>query len=193
VLGVTGELDADTCEVCGSLCPLLKGLNNQDGASLAREPRAEELRGAFEDVADIVERKEWIEDCDGEALNPLNKGVATAVGESSGGRSMITRLGLSSIGAIFVDMIEFRCAFHLSLAFRIVIPPNDVTELRFGFEIWGPATLRENMSMSNLSASALGIGMSCRVSVGGAKESSGSGKKGTSMLETTSKSRRPSI
>jgi hypothetical protein len=57
VLDVLGELDADTCEVWGSLGPLLKGLSSHDGASLARELRVAE-RWAFKDVADIVERKE---------------------------------------------------------------------------------------------------------------------------------------
>lgn len=80
VLGVLGELEAETCDVCGSLGPLLKGLNSQEGASLARVPRAGELPRAFRDVADIVERNECIEDCDGEVLSPLNDGVAKVLG-----------------------------------------------------------------------------------------------------------------
>lgn len=129
VLGVLGELDAETCDVCCSLGPLLKGLNSHNGASLARVLRAEESRGALTDVADIVDRNECIEDCDGEVLSPLNDGVATLLRESSTGRSTITRLGLSSIGGIFVAIREFRCLSEL----RIVIPPSDVTELRFVF------------------------------------------------------------
>jgi hypothetical protein len=96
---------------------------------LARE-RVPEDRRAFEDVADIVERKEWIEDRDGEVLRPLNDGVVKVLGESSGGNSSITRLGLSSIEGMFVVLTEFRCEFHLSLALRIAVLP---TELRFGF------------------------------------------------------------
>ena len=98
VLGVLGELEADIWDVWGSLGPLLKGLNSQEGASFAKVPRAGESRRAFADVAEMVERKECIEDCDGEVLSLVNDGVATLLGVSSTGRSTITRLGLSSIG-----------------------------------------------------------------------------------------------
>ena len=131
VLGVLGELEADTCDVCDSLGPLLKGPKSQEGASFAKVPRAGEFRRALADVAEMVDRNECIEDCDGEALSLLNDGVATVLGESSLGRSTITRLGLSSIGWIFVVMTEFRCESRLS--FRIAIPPSDVMELRLGF------------------------------------------------------------
>jgi hypothetical protein len=48
--------------------------------------------------------------------------------------------------------------------------------------------------MSNLSASTLEIGIFNRTSPGNPEEkSTGSGKKGISMLEATSESRRPNI
>ena len=131
MLGVLGVLEAETCDVCGSLGPLLKGLNSHDGASLAKVPRAEVSRDAFED---IVERNECIDDCDGEVLSPLNIGIAKVLVKSSGGRLTITRLGLSSIGAIFEAITEFQCEFRLSLL-RIVRPLSDATELRFGLKI----------------------------------------------------------
>jgi hypothetical protein len=62
-------------------------------------------------------------------LKPLNDGVARVLGESSGGNSSITRLGLSSIGGIFV-VIEPRFEFRLSLTLRIATLLN---ELRLGF------------------------------------------------------------
>jgi len=124
-VGLDDTADAETGVVCGSLRPLRNGLKSQDGANLDVKEVREELvsrrRSAFVDeLAVEVERFECTDrtdDCDGEVL----KVVADAFGvlckiltgrdgspEAPGGNSVMTRRGLSSIGAILVEMIELR-------------------------------------------------------------------------------------
>lgn len=116
--------DAETGVVCGSLRPLRNGLKNQDGANLdvneLREELASRRCSPLVDVAvDIerFERTERIDDCDGDVLRVVafDFGVLCNMltgrdgsPESSEGNSVMTRLGLSSIGAILFDMMELR-------------------------------------------------------------------------------------
>lgn len=119
------EADADIGEVCGSLGPLRKGLKSQEGASFdAREPFVGVCWVADVDEADSVERKDRTEDCDGDILMPLNATVTDPLeGESSGGKSTTTRLGLSSMGAILVAITELRCELRLSeLRYKEAVP-----------------------------------------------------------------------
>ena len=115
--------DAETCVVCGSLGTLRNGLNNQDGANfdvkeVREEPLVSRRRSTFVDeVAVDVERFESTEACDGEILRVVTVVFGVLVrmltGRDSstcpsGGNSAIIRRGLSSMGAILVDMIELR-------------------------------------------------------------------------------------
>lgn len=134
---VGGELDGDatadaeTAVVCGSLGPLRKGLNSQEGANFdvkdgfALEELAVRRFSSCIDVPFVVaderfDRTDRIDDCDGDELSVVKVAVGVfsnilagregpGTGNPSSGRSFITRMGLSSIvGPIFVETIEFR-------------------------------------------------------------------------------------
>lgn len=121
------DADADTGDVWGSLGPLLNGLKSHDGASLAaselrEDPVSRVLRG-FEgllDWLDCVERIERIEDCEGEVPSPPKPAAPRMLlAGPSGGNVIMICLGLSSIGAILVDMIELRCETTVRLSLEL--------------------------------------------------------------------------
>lgn len=196
--GVIGEAVADTCDVCGSLGPLLNGLKSQEGANLdanvTREEAGWELRGVFEEPTDRLERNDLIDDCEGDVLSVVTASVLGILfGVSSCGKSTIIRFGLSSMGSIRVGIIEFLCEFLLSLrseAELAVALTVDIIELRAGFENFDSG-LKAKISISNFSASSFEGAMSPTVSLEG--DSGRSGMKGTSILERTSSSKSPNI
>jgi hypothetical protein len=180
VVGLDDMADAETGVVCGSLRPLRNGLKNQDGANLdvkeLREELASRRRSPLVDVAVDVERferTERIDDSDGEVLRVVTVDLGVLCNmltgrdgspESSDGNSVMTRLGLSSIGAILLDMIELRWVAMVRLSIidwyddePMIVPlpvDEDVNELRFKFG--GRDGLESaKVSISALSASAL--------------------------------------
>lgn len=112
---VPGEAEADTGVVCGSLGPLRNGLNSHEGASFDKLDLAGlDVVGALESL-DSVERTEWIEACEGEVLRPVAiAGVSIFPVEVSSGRSLIIRLGLSSIVVILLEPVKARFLFSES-------------------------------------------------------------------------------
>ena len=131
VLAGDPTADAETTVVCGSLGPLRKGLNNQEGANLEVKDgfvagvSAFRPFSSFIDVTFVVpdeqfDRTDRIDDWDGDALSVVKVAVGVfsntlggregpGTGNLSSGRSLVTLMGLSSIvGPIFVEMIEFR-------------------------------------------------------------------------------------
>jgi hypothetical protein len=147
-----------------------------------REELVSRRRSAFVDeLAVEVERFECTDrtdDCDGEVL----KVVADAFGvlckiltgrdgspEAPGGNSVMTRRGLSSIGAILVEMIELRCVAMVRLSIiewyddePMIVPlpaEEDANELRCRFGR-PDGLVSVKVSISAPSASALPGGLS---------------------------------
>jgi hypothetical protein len=126
VVRLEDTADAETDVVCGSLRLLRKGLKNQDGANLDVKELREELlvsrrcSPVVDETAVDVERfdcADRTEDCDGEVLRveKVAFGVLCKIltgrdgsSSSAAGNSVMMRRGLSSIGAILVDMMELR-------------------------------------------------------------------------------------
>lgn len=201
VVEVLGEAEADTCDIWGSLGPLLNGLKSQEGANLdgsnPREVVVWELR-VFTELVDRVERNDLIDDCEGDVLSEVTDSVlCVLVGGSSGGKSIIVCFGLSSIGSIRGGTREFRFEFLLSLRreveFAVALTAGvEFAAVRAALENF-ESGLKANTSMSNFSASSFDGCISLVLVASFDGESGGSGMKGTSILERTSSSKSPNI
>lgn len=123
--------EAETFDVSGSLGPLLKGLNDHEDVNLDIKDGREgvlplDLRSgvtlaeAAEEIDRLerVDRAERIDDCAGEVLNPeldekFTESRLLSLSEAISSKSLIISLppilGLSAIGGILDEALEFRC------------------------------------------------------------------------------------
>lgn len=126
--------EAETFDVSGSLGPLLKGLNDHEDVNLdikdGREgvlPLDDDRRSGVTpadaaeetDLLERVDRADRIDDCAGEVLNPeldekLTESRLLSLSEAISSKSLMISLppirGLSAIGGILDEALEFRCA-----------------------------------------------------------------------------------
>jgi hypothetical protein len=208
--------DAVTGTVSGFTGVFLKGLRNQSGLSSPfvdevglRDPSSFVFIAAMVD-ADLPDPVERTDTWDGDVLNLT---VASESLLSSSGRCgdvpgspMDVRYGLSSIGSMGgmllsdeVEITEFRCEFWIERRsdhdWAMTVPlPDEANELRL--IVPGRGSLRKvKVSRSNFSASAwvMGLGALERIGESVGPISRPSGRKGTSIPERTSWSRRPNI
>lgn len=179
---VTAE--AETVDVCGWLIPLLKGLNNHEGANLDLLL----LDVVLVDVVVDAEREDCmdrIDDWEGEVPKLLKASLRS---RSSGGSSDTMNFGLSSIGGIVRTLLDSWADLFSFDRYEedMTVPlPEDATEFRLtegGLILI--SRFNENMSKSNLSASILV--MASVVSPIGVRAMSLSERKGIPILDPTS-------